>query len=198
MQCVKFVGQNAASFKRRRRLHQHAEMEKNLVKAAQSLSMTPEGNGHTCTVSRSMSTPSDTSDIKSNEAWLECFWEKEMGRFSRPRPLSHRSITTDEEFDRYRVLSNMILPGKKSLATALNRFPLPTSIVGDNAFLFRYHTGPTAYESGKQKVLCGHLRQCSSMESLRIKKDSSQRATTPQTQEKILSPVSAVRFQEDS
>eukprot|EP00581_Thalassiosira_minuscula_P021179 CAMPEP_0184441394 /NCGR_PEP_ID=MMETSP0738-20130409/756062_1 /TAXON_ID=385413 /ORGANISM="Thalassiosira miniscula, Strain CCMP1093" /LENGTH=280 /DNA_ID=CAMNT_0026809319 /DNA_START=99 /DNA_END=939 /DNA_ORIENTATION=- len=39
MQCVKFVGQTAASSRRRRRMSQHSTMEKNLTKAVESLTV---------------------------------------------------------------------------------------------------------------------------------------------------------------
>lgn len=140
MQCVKFVGQNAASSRWRRRMVQHKAMEDNLKHAVESLSMaspTPQPSSnekkglHRRQLSRSMSCISN----ESGETWEKTFWEKEMGRFSRPRPLSRRSITSDEEDNRYKVLSSMIVPAEESLSVALKRFPLPASVVGDNKCL---------------------------------------------------------------
>eukprot|EP00581_Thalassiosira_minuscula_P037804 CAMPEP_0184476036 /NCGR_PEP_ID=MMETSP0740-20130409/146880_1 /TAXON_ID=385413 /ORGANISM="Thalassiosira miniscula, Strain CCMP1093" /LENGTH=223 /DNA_ID=CAMNT_0026853587 /DNA_START=15 /DNA_END=686 /DNA_ORIENTATION=+ len=124
-------------------------MEKNLTKAVESLtvessmtnSMTSPHPKRSCTeerssrpqIFRSMSMSSEMSETTTaSEAWMECFYEKEMGRFSRPRPLSRRLVTSD---DHYKQLSKMIVPGEKSLATAIRRFPLPASITGGNLLL---------------------------------------------------------------
>jgi len=130
MQCVKFVGQNAASSRRRRRMVQHSAMEENLKNAVESLSLS------TCNdeMDQQRLHPS-MNGASDNEAWMSCFWEKEMGRFSRPRPLSRRSITSDEVCDHYKALSTMIIPAEESLAIALNRFPLPASVAGDDCNL---------------------------------------------------------------
>eukprot|EP00581_Thalassiosira_minuscula_P036462 CAMPEP_0184448322 /NCGR_PEP_ID=MMETSP0740-20130409/4314_1 /TAXON_ID=385413 /ORGANISM="Thalassiosira miniscula, Strain CCMP1093" /LENGTH=246 /DNA_ID=CAMNT_0026818201 /DNA_START=227 /DNA_END=964 /DNA_ORIENTATION=+ len=80
MQCVKFVGQTAASSRRRRRMAQHSTMEKNLTKAAESLSVTNSTSKRSCSEetgsvppifgSMSMSSDRSTSEtVKASEAW---------------------------------------------------------------------------------------------------------------------------------
>lgn len=132
MQCVKFVGQNAASSRRRRRMVQHSAMEENLKNAVESLSLSTCNDNNSMGHQHKLNHLSGASD---NEAWMNCFWEKEMGRFSRPRPLSRRAITSDEACDHYKALSSMIVPAEESLAIALNRFPLPASVVGNDSNL---------------------------------------------------------------
>ena len=151
MQCVKFVGQNAASSRRRRRMVQYAAMEANLKNAVESLSMetTPTSESPVSSndvvdlhqdhkLTRTLSSSEVTGGTSDSETWLKRFWEKEVGRFSRPRPLSRRSVTSEEECDHYKRLSEMIIPAEDSLVTALKRFPLPASVVGDNKFLRQY------------------------------------------------------------
>jgi len=201
MQCVKFVGQTAASSRRRRRMSQHSTMEKNLTKAAESLSVTNSTSKRSCSEetgsvppifgSMSMSSDRSTSEtVKASEAWMECFWEKEMGRFSRPRPLPRRLETSE---DHYKQLSRMIVPGEKSLATAIRRFPLPTSITGDNLLLISQTSRPTASSRGVRKpttvatLEVADLVQCSSFESLQTESPPS----LPQTV--TLSPVSVTK-----
>ena len=94
MECVKFVGQNAASSRRRRRMVQHAAMEENLKNAVESLTVStasaPEASCKEAggrlppppsdRMSRSRSWTSATTDT---DSWMQSFWEKERGRFSR-------------------------------------------------------------------------------------------------------------------
>lgn len=147
MQCVKFVGQNAASSRRRRRMVQHAAMEENLKNAVESLNMSTSADSErkiSCNdeeleqpkiLTRTISLSSTASGTSDNDAWMKGFYEKEMGRFSRPRPLSRRAITSDEENAHYKALSSMIVPAEQSLVIALNRFPLPSSVVGHHIIL---------------------------------------------------------------
>ena len=188
-------------------MHQHAAMEKNLSLAVESLSMTAPTSKMSCNedrgqhlIFRSASFSSATSEReKSNEAWMKCFWEKEMGRFSRPRPLSRQSITSDEEYAHYKALSLMIVPGEKSLATALKRFPLPNSVVGDNKLLSLPLSScetrkpaalPASVVGGSSK-----LRQFSSLDYGYTERDSEQRTGPPHNlAPETLSPVSVVRY----
>lgn len=142
MHCVKFVGQNAdcASSRRRRRMTHHAAMEENLKNAVESLSMsstdTSERNSFLDQdmsqkqLKRHRSLNSVASGTSDTESWMKCFWEKEMGRFSRPRPISRRAITSDEAHEHYKAVSLMMIPAEEMLVIALNRFPLPDSVVG--------------------------------------------------------------------
>ena len=120
MQLVKFVGKNAASSRGRRRQQHAAVVEENLKSAVESLSAStappPRMSSHTHTTSNT-------------EAWMKCFWEKEMGRFERPKPISHRAITSDEGYEYYESLSSLMLPSEQTLVMALNRFPLPDSVL---------------------------------------------------------------------
>lgn len=86
-------------------------------------------------LTRTISWSSTTSGTSDNDAWMKGFYEKEMGRFSRPRPLSRRAITSDEENAHYKALSSMIVPAEQTLVIALNRFPLPASVVGNHIIL---------------------------------------------------------------
>ena len=65
-----------------------------------------------------------------------------MGRFTRPRPLTRRAFTEEvtrndmlwefnPEYDHYKQLSLMLLPAEETLHIAMSRFPLPTSVVGE-------------------------------------------------------------------
>ena len=83
-----------------------------------------------------------SSSISDNESWTKSFWEKEMGRFTRPRPLTRRAFTEEvtrndmpwefnPEYDHYKQLSVMLLPAEEALHIAMNRFPLPNSVVGE-------------------------------------------------------------------
>ena len=65
-----------------------------------------------------------------------------MGRFTRPRPLTRRAFTEEvtrndmpwefnPEYDHYKQLSSMLLPAEEALHIAMNRFPLPNSVVGE-------------------------------------------------------------------
>ncbi|KAL7555281.1 hypothetical protein ACHAWF_019058 [Thalassiosira exigua] len=190
MQCVKFVGQNATSSRRRRRMVRQSDVEKNLKNAVESLSIgegeaTSDSGGndsgdndveidHRLTTTRSVSCSSAATVVSECETWMRLFWEKEMGRFSRPRPLSRHSITSDEEYAHYKVLSSVIVPAEECLVIALWRFPLPSSVVGDNKY----------------------LRDCSSLE-----KDFEERTGPPSKQAtETLSPTSVMRpllFQDD-
>ena len=123
---------------------QHAAMEENLKNAVESLSMSNSSDsindaycdaneeGQSTKLTRTISWSSIASD---NETWVQGFWEKEIGRFSRPRPLSRRAISSDEEDAHYKALSSTILPAEQALIIALNRFPLSVSVVGDHTFL---------------------------------------------------------------
>mmetsp|Transcript_16520 Transcript_16520/g.21209 ORF Transcript_16520/g.21209 Transcript_16520/m.21209 type:complete len:386 (-) Transcript_16520:97-1254(-) len=219
MQCVKFVGQTAASSRRRRRMSQHSTMEKNLTKAVESLtvessmtnSMTSPHPKRSCTeerssrpqIFRSMSMSSEMSETTTaSEAWMECFYEKEMGRFSRPRPLSRRLVTSD---DHYKQLSKMIVPGEKSLATAIRRFPLPASITGGNLLLKSQTSCPTASSLGLEKpttvpssalVDSKHLTHHFDRDSSYSTIDSETRTGPPQPE--TSSPVSVTRFLGDN
>lgn len=162
IQCMKFVGQNSASSRRRRRRAQQAALERNLSKAVESLTMsspdtaspvaTPDikspsrrcsgkdtGKGSGAKLFRSMSSSSIMSAMsdrdKRNETWMSNFYEKEMGRYSRQRPVLRRSSTYEEGCDLYRNQAEMIVPSEESLAVALKRFPLPAAVVGDNNLL---------------------------------------------------------------
>ena len=137
IQVVKFVGQNAASSRRRRRMAQRSNIEANLKNAVESLSESSNGNEgmEYHQLSKSMPPPSSSATVASGDsgdAWIKCFWEKEVGRFSRPRPISRRAITSEEEYDHYKDLSLIIAPSEECLVNALKRFPLPASLVGTN------------------------------------------------------------------
>ncbi len=163
MQCIKFVGgKNAASSRRRRRMVQYAAREENLKNAVKSMksmtaitttsSLSPledrsyednpncffEDRRMNHRLLRSQSLP--TAAINSNDEFCtKRFWEKTsrqalLSSSNRPRPpVLRRALTSDEEYDQYKALSYLIIPAEKKLLAALNRFPLPTGIVENEA-----------------------------------------------------------------
>ena len=133
MSVVKFVGLNAASSKRRRRKRFNSAMEENLKHAVESLTMSSDTDEKSPNKKRKQD--DSTSE---NETWMNNFWEKEMGRFKRPRPLTSSVSLSGviSPTEHYKELSNAIVPAEDILHIALNRFPLPDSVLG----------GPKAYQ----------------------------------------------------
>jgi hypothetical protein len=131
MSVVKFVGLNAASSKRRRRKRFNSAMEENLKHAVESLTMSSDTDEKSPNKKRK-------SSESENETWMNNFWEKEMGRFKRPRPLTSSVSLSGviSPTEHYKELSNAIVPAEDILHIALNRFPLPDSVLG----------GPKAYQ----------------------------------------------------
>jgi len=170
MQVVKFVGTSAASSKRRRKMQQNKARDENLKHAIESLSMLSSPTASpTSTLEkakpnksspkkRDLDSISSSSSISSDEdeydetSWMKGFYEKEAGRFNRPRPPLSRSmsLTEDEQNKHYHSLSQIILPAEEILHVAINRFPLPDCIVGDVKSLQRDNSACGSFDSVKK------------------------------------------------
>ena len=167
IQVVKFVGNSAASSKRRRRMQQNKARDENLKHAIESLSMLSSPTASptsTLEKAKPKSSPkkrdidsiSSSSSISSDDdeydetSWMRGFYEKEAGRFNRPRPPLSRSmsLTEDEQNNHYRSLSQIILPVEEILHVAINRFPLP-DCVGDVKSLQRDNSACGSFDSVK-------------------------------------------------
>lgn len=163
MQVVKFVGTSAASSKRRRRMQQNKARDENLKHAIESLSMlSSPTSSPTSTLEkalvgkkRDLDSLSSSSSISSDEdeydetSWMKGFYEKEAGRFNRPRPPLSRSmsLTEDEQNKHYHSLSQIILPAEEILHVAINRFPLPDCVVGNVKSLQRDNSACASFDS---------------------------------------------------
>ena len=165
MQYVKFVAQNAASSRRRRRMTQNAASIANLKSAIASLnfslsdssrSLNHEGEAERedlSTLKRPLPSSSSVDDgsqpftiqLQRSKSWASTHSTQEEFRrshpLSRPRPVSRRAITSEDDYDRHLTMSFLIVPAEKSLTCALNRFPGVASI------LTRSHTVETPIDS---------------------------------------------------
>jgi len=145
MQYVKFVAQNAASSRRRRKMTQDAVVVANIANAIASLNLSTS-DLTTPTFERSVS-HEETRDEPPAEAWEQPFvvqiprsksWasthstKDEVRRnppLPRPSPIGRRAITSEEDYDRHVSLYLMLIPVEKSLTSALYRFPGVSSII---------------------------------------------------------------------
>ena len=169
MQVVKFVGTSAASSKRRRRMQQNKARDENLKHAIESLSMLSSPTASPTStlekakpkkspkkrefdsISSSSSSISSDDDEYDETSWMKDFYEKEAGRFNRPRPPLSRSmsLTEDEQNKHYHSLSQIILPAEEILHVAINRFPLPNCVVGDFKSLQRNNSACGSFDCVK-------------------------------------------------
>lgn len=229
IQLVKFVGQNAAQSRRRRKMIQQRAVEENLKHAVESLSMESksckgeeennheEKKGHCSQMPRSINvwsahSPSHrqamtrsmswTSTGAESDTWMRCFWEKDAARFSRPRPLSRRAVTSEEEYDYYKALSSTLGPSEDSLVVALRRFPLPKSVVGDNKCLRQNSSSLSSPSDSLHGGGCGSPTNDSFYHGVCAERDSEERMVPPSHHlaGENLSPrcVTKPIFQEDS
>ena len=155
IQCVKFVAQNAASSRRRRRMTQNAAVAENLKNAIASFNLSMSDLSSQSSLDRSCSNdreerreepPSDESKFpsiiqlkRSKTLASTHFIEEEFRGSSRlplPRPSmrGRRAVTTSavNDCDQYVLLSQRIVPVENSLTLALHRFPGVTSIIRNN------------------------------------------------------------------
>jgi len=191
MQVVKFVGTSAASSKRRRRMQQNKARDENLKHAIESLSMlSSPTTSPTSTLEkakpknspkkRDFDSLSSSSSISSDDdeydetSWMKGFYEKEAGRFNRPRPPLSRSMsmTEDEQNKHYHSLSQIILPAEEILHVAINRFPLPDCVVGDVKSLQRDNSACGSFDSVKCSPLGKDSESPKSVRDIFVEEDN--------------------------
>lgn len=190
MQVVKFVGTSAASSKRRRRMQQNKARDENLKHAIESLSMLSSLDASpTSTLEKakpknspkkrdidsiSSSSISSDDDEYDETSWMKGFYEKEAGRFNRPRPPLSRSmsLTEDEQNKHYHSLSQIILPAEEILHVAINRFPLPDCVVGDVKSLQRDNSACGSFDSVKFSPLDKDSESPKSVRDIFVEEDN--------------------------